>query len=399
MSNLYKLIVSFLIGLFIFGLGIGVGYGLTRYFEYGTLPLQADTAAPENFGLFKEVWAIVNDKFYGGVPDSPKITYGAIQGALASLEDPYTLFVEPQPRELEKAALEGQFGGVGAYVSRDEAGQVILEPMPDSPSERAGLKKGDVLIQVDDTPLKPEMTTDDIILLIRGEVGTKVNLVVTRAGQPEPLTLTVERAIIETPSVLWQIAEEDPTVGYVSIRIFSNRTSAELGRAMAELKSAGATRYILDLRANGGGLLESAIDVASMFLADGVVVTENRRDEDPKVYKVRSGQKYTDAPIVILVDGGTASASEIVAGALRDHQRAILIGERTYGKGSVQLVYDLSDQSSLHVTVAKWFTPNNSSIDKVGLSPDIEALFTDEDRANGVDPQYLKALEYLQKEK
>lgn len=399
MSNLYKLIVSFLIGLFIFGLGIGVGYGLTRYLEYGSLSPQADAVTPENFGLFKEVWAIVNDKYYGGVPNSPKITYGAIEGALASLEDPYTLFVEPQPRELEKAALDGQFGGIGAYVRRDDAGRVLLEPMPDTPAERAGLKKDDVLIQVDETVLKPEMTTDDVILLIRGEVGTKVKLGITRAGASEPLTFTVERAIIETPSVIWQMTEEDPATGYVSIRIFSNRTSAELGRAMAELKSAGATRYIIDLRGNGGGLLESAVDVASTFLADGVVVTENRRDEEPKVYKVRSGVKYTDAPIVILVDGGTASASEIVAGALRDHQRAVLIGERTYGKGSVQLVYDLSDQSSLHVTVAKWFTPNNNSIDKVGLLPDVEVLFTDEDRANGTDPQYLKALEYLQQKK
>jgi carboxyl-terminal processing protease len=393
MTNFYKTVISFLVGLFIFGLGIGVGYGLTTYVRQESQPIKT---ASHDFGLFWEVWTIVEDKFYNGIPDDVHTTYGAIRGALAALEDPYTIFVEPQPRALEKAELDGQFGGIGAYVYRDEENRVLLDPMIDSPAEKAGLLKDDILIKVDQTLIQPEMSTDEVVLLIRGKVGTRVSLVVIRQEEADPIALVIERAVIETPSVAWQLTEEDSSIGYIRVHLFSNRTNRELIKAFAELDEAGATHYILDLRGNGGGLLEAAVDVASIFLTDGIVLTEDRRGEKPKVYKIRQGEKISAVPLVVLIDGGTASASEIVAGALQDYERAILIGERTYGKGSVQLVYDLSDQSSLHVTVAKWFTPNNHSIDEVGLTPDIEVLFTEEDHATGRDPQYLRAVEYLQ---
>ncbi len=395
-SSLYRVIISFLLALFIFGLGIGVGYGLTTYFHLST-PASANADAPQNFGLFWEAWRIIERDFYSGVPGDAQPTYGAIKGALAALNDPYTLFVEPQPRALEKAQLDGQFGGIGAFVSRDEAGNVLLEPMVDSPAEQAGLLKGDMLIQVDDALLDPAMTTDDVILLIRGEVGTKVTLVVKRAGQDSPITVEITRQIVETPSVAWYITPEDPAIAYVQLRIFSNRTTKELERALADAQEAGASRYLLDLRGNGGGLLDAAVGVASAFLDEGTVLIEDKRDADPKIYSVRKGGfKITDAPVVILVDGGTASASEIVAGALQDYGRATLVGERTYGKGSVQLVYDLSDQSSVHVTIAKWFTPNQHNIDGEGLSPDEEVLFSEDDHATGNDPQYRRGLEILQ---
>ncbi len=394
MLKIYKITVTFLIALFIFGLGIGTGYGLTTYLRRPAAASAADT--PADFELFWEVWNIVTDKFYGDLPPDSQTTYGAIKGALASLNDPYTIFVEPQPRALEKAELDGQFGGIGAFVYQDEAQRILLSPMVDSPAEKAGLQKDDVLIQVDQTPITATMSIDEVILLIRGKVGTKVSLTVTRQGEENPITLEIERAVIETPSVDWRLAEEDPTIGYIRIRIFSGRTGKELDRAINELRADGATRYILDLRGNGGGLLDAAVNVASTFLKDGVVVKENRRGQNPALYKVKAGQKLLDAPLVVLVDGGTASASEIVAGALQDYNRATLIGERTYGKGSVQLVYDLSDQSSVHVTVAKWFTPNSHSIDGVGLTPDIEVLFSDDDHAAGRDPQYLRAIKVLQ---
>ena len=393
--KIYKIISTVLIAFFIFGIGVGVGYGLTLRLQ--PAPATAAPAdAPADFGLFWEVWHIVQNKFYGDIPSDTQTTYGAIKGALAALNDPYTVFVEPQPRALERAELEGQFGGIGAYILRDEQGNILLNPMVDSPAEKAGVLKNDMLVQVDETPVTPAMSDDDVVLLIRGEVGTKVKITVTRTGAPAPITLEIERAVIQNPSVDWRILDDAPAVGYIHIRIFSGKTAKELARALRELSDAGATRYILDLRGNGGGLLDAAVDVASAFLEKGIVLKENRRDADPKIYAVKpTAPKLLDAPLVVLVDGGTASASEIVAGALRDNGRAQLIGERTYGKGSVQLVYDLSDASSLHVTVARWFTPNDHSIDGVGLSPDVTVLFSEDDRAAGRDPQLLKAIEVV----
>ncbi len=394
--KIYKIISTALIAFFIFGIGIGVGYGLTRRFQPPPVAA-APQDAPDDFGLFWEVWHIIQDKFYGDIPSDTQTTYGAIKGALAALNDPYTVFVEPQPRALERAELDGQFGGIGAYILRDETGNILLDPMVDSPAEKAGVQKNDTLVQVNETPVTPEMSDNDVVLLIRGEVGTKVKITITRAGESSPITLEIERAIIQNPSVDWRILEEDPSIGYIHIRIFSGNTAKEVARALRELPEAGAARYILDLRGNGGGLLDAAVDVASAFLEKGVVLKENRRDTDPKLYFVKlTAPKLLDAPLVVLVDGGTASASEIVAGALQDSGRAKLIGERTYGKGSVQLVYDLSDESSLHVTVARWLTPNDHSIDGVGLLPDVEVLFSEEDRATGRDPQLLKAIEIIQ---
>jgi carboxyl-terminal processing protease len=298
---------------------------------------------------------------------------------------------------LEKADLDGQHGGIGALLYHDEANNVHLDPLVDSPAEGAGVQKTDILLKVDETDIIPGMSLDDVRVLIIGDVGTTISLTLQREGETEPYILSIERAVIQTPSVDWRIVDEDPTIGYIKIRLFSNRTNKELERAISELKAAGASRYVLDLRGNGGGLLDAAVDVASQFLREGTVLSEDRRNAEAKNYAVRQGGELLDAPLVLLVDGGTASASEIVAGALQDYGRAILIGERTFGKASVQLVYDLSDESSLHVTVAKWFTPNKHNIDGAGLTPDIEVLFTEADHANQRDPQYQAALEHLQK--
>jgi carboxyl-terminal processing protease len=268
--------------------------------------------------------------------------------------------------------------------------------MPDQAAEKAGLQKGDILIAVDGQPIKTEMTTEEVVALIRGEVGTKVTITVDRPGVDEPINITIERAVIETPSAQWRILEEAPTVGYIQLISFTERSNKELNKAFAELSAQGAEAYILDLRGNGGGLLETAVDVASQFLREGVVLREDRKNEGERVYEVRSGGKALDQPLVVLVNGGTASASEIVAGALQDYKRGTLIGEKTFGKGSVQLIYELSDASRLHVTVAKWFTPNNNAIDSKGLTPDIEVLISDEDRANNRDPQLERAISFLQ---
>ena len=350
----------------------------------------------DEFSLYWEVWHRVEEQFYGEIPDEPASTYGAIKGALGTLNDPYTLFIEPEPAAQEKAQLEGQFGGIGAFVSRDEEGRVILEPMRDQPAEEAGLEANDILVAVDGAPILPEMTTDEIVLMIRGEVGTEVVLTVEREGSDSPLDITIERAIIETPSAHWRVLEEEPAVGYIQLTAFTERSNKELDQAFEELIDQGAQSFILDLRNNGGGLLDAAVDVTSQFIREGVVVREDRKNEGERVYDVTGGGKALDQSLVVLTNGGTASASEIVAGALQDYDRATLIGEKTFGKGSVQLIYELSDDSRLHVTVAKWFTPNGNAIDGIGLQPDIEVPVTEEDRNEGRDPQLERAISFLQ---
>ncbi|MEW5956830.1 MAG: S41 family peptidase [Chloroflexota bacterium] len=391
MQTITKILLTTLVALIIFGSGAGAGYAVRDY----VIDDQPTNEEADAFSMYWEVWHRVEEQFYGEIPQESVSTYGAIKGSLATLNDPYTLFIEPEPAAQEKAQLEGQFGGIGAFVQRDEEGRVILEPMPDQPAAKAGLQKDDVLVAIDGTPIKPEMSTDEIVLLIRGEVGTTVVLTIERAGLDSPLDIAVERAIIETPSVYWHILEETPTIGYIQLTSFTERSNKELNQAFDDLTAQGVESYILDLRGNGGGLLETAIDVASQFIGEGAIVREDRKNEGERTYTARNGGKALDQSLVLLVNGGTASASEIVAGALQDHQRARLVGEKTFGKGSVQLIYELSDNSRLHVTVAKWFTPNGNAIDGTGLTPDIEVPFTEEDQANGRDPQLERAISLL----
>jgi carboxyl-terminal processing protease len=387
----YKIFITTITAVFIFIAGAGAGFAFRNY----VVADQPTIEEEDSLALYWEVWHRVEEQFYGEMPVDRASTYGAIKGALATLNDPYTLFIEPEPAAKEKEQLEGQFGGIGAFVQRDEQGRVILDPMPDQAADKAGLKKGDILVAVDGRPVKAEMTTEEIVALIKGEVGTKVTITVERAGTAKPIEITIERAVIESPSAQWRILEEDPKIGYIQLVSFTERSNKELNKAFDELSTQGAEAYILDLRGNGGGLLETAVDVTSQFLSEGVVLRENRKHETERVYEVRSGGKALDQPLVLLVNGGTASASEIVAGALQDYERATLIGEKTFGKGSVQLIYELSDASRLHVTVAKWFTPNHNAIDGKGLIPDIEVQISDEDRANNRDPQLERAISFL----
>lgn len=328
------------------------------------------TGQAAEFGLFWEAWDILQRDFYGDQPASQSRTYGAIQGLAESYGDPYTRFVEPEPRQREREDLSGAFGGIGAWISVDEAGNKVLDPMPGRPAEQAGILKGDLLIAVASQPLDPALSVDEVVALIRGPIGEPVELTVQRPEVAEPLIIAVVRQRIETPSVTWRVLEEAPQVGYIAISQFTERTAEELDRAIEELGQQGATALIVDLRHNGGGLLQSSIDVASRFLSDGVVLYERRNSGEEQVYRVTSARRAPNWPMVILVDGATASASEIVAGALQDRGRAELLGEQTFGKGSVQLVYDLSDGSSVHVTVARWITPNGHEINGVGLSPE-----------------------------
>ncbi len=385
----------FALALLITGMLIGAfatGVGATWWLVHSRTP-QAEEAA--EFSVFWEAWHLVEAAYYGSLPDMQHVTWGAIRGALATLGDPHTTFLEPEPRQREREDLSGRFGGIGAYVSENEEGQIILEPMPDLPAAKAGVQAGDVLLQVDDTEVTDAMDVNDVVSLVRGEIGSIVRLTLEREGEPEPIVVEIRREEIPSPSVEWRMVEEAPGVGYVRIAIFSGRTQLELQEALEELLAQGMTHLVLDLRGNGGGLFDAAIDVANEFLGDGVVLYQVEKGKEEEVFQASSKTTLPDSPMVVLVDGGTASASEIVAGALQDRGRAELVGEKTYGKGSVQEVYDLSDGSSVHITHAQWFTPNRRAISGEGLVPDLEVSITDEDRNQGRDPQLDRAIEHL----
>jgi carboxyl-terminal processing protease len=368
----------------------GAGVGMTWLLMHNTTA-SADESA--GFGIFWEAWHLIEDTFYGDLPDVQHLAWGAIRGAIGTLNDPYTSFLEPQPRQREKEDLSGRFGGIGAYVTQAEDGSIVLEPMPGLPAEQAGVQKGDAVLKVDDTEITSEMTVDDVVALVRGEIGTMVQLTLRRSGQSEPVMIEIKREEIPSPSVESRMLEGVDGIGYVRITIFSDRTGRELESALQELKSQGMIRLVLDLRGNGGGLLGSAIDVASQFLPDGVVLYEVSKDQPDQTEMVKGSGEFTSGTMAVLVDGGTASASEIVAGALQDRNRAILVGEKTYGKGSVQSVFDLSDGSSVHITSAQWLTPNRHQISGVGLTPNIEVGITEDDRSQGRDPQLERAIE------
>ena len=354
-------------------------------------------AQQDDLALFQEAWALVEGNFLGTLPDSRQVTYGAIRGSLATLGDPYTVFIEPAAREVERERLQGSFGGIGAYITRsEETGEVLLEPIPGNPAEAAGILAGDVLLAVDGQAISDALTVPEIVELVKGEKGTSVTLTVRHPDATEAVDIAVVRADILLPSVTFRLLEADPTIGYISLSRFSGESGNEVGAALQELLSQGATRFVLDLRQNGGGLRDAAVDVADHFLNNGPVLYLDSQQEGERVFNATDETLAPDQPLVVLIDSGTASASEIVAGALRDRERATLIGNSpTFGKGSVQLVFDLSDGSSVHVTSARWLTPNRLQLDGEGIPPDILVEVTQADIDDGRDPVLERAAQYL----
>ena len=358
----------------------------------GTLVREA-----RDFDLFWEAWGRIEQDFLGELPSSKAVTYAAIRGAVTLLNDPYTVFIEPVAREQERQSLQGRTGGVGATVTRSEAGVIVLEPIPGNPAEAAGILAGDVLLAVDGQQITDEMTVQEVAGLVRGDVGTEVTLTVLHPGAAESVDVIIERGDILLPSVAHSLLAEDETIGYIQLTRFSGESSNEVEKAILDLQTRGADKLILDLRTNGGGLLEAAVDVTDHFLDGGPIMYQQVKGEDERVYNATSETVAPDIPLVVLVDGGTASSAEIVAGALQDRDRALLVGSApTFGKGSVQLVYDLSDGSSVHVTASRWFTPNRHKIDQLGLQPDVLVEITQEAIDNGRDEVLNRAIELIQ---
>ena len=326
------------------------------------------------FGVFWDAWRVVHADYAGELPADESLTYGAIRGSLRVLDDPYTIFTDPVLNEVRRVELEGEFEGIGAFVAQNAEGQLVIQtPMRGQPAERAGILAGDIVLAVDGVEITG-MDVNESVLLIRGEKGTEVVLTIAREDIVAPFDVAVVRDRIDIPSVSSARvleAEGAPEIGYIELTVFASETRSELVEAIAEVKAAGARAIILDLRNNPGGFLNAAVGVASEFIDDGVVTFREDARGTRRAERVVGGGTALDIPLIVLINRGSASASEIVAGAVRDHGRGVIVGERSFGKGSVQNVHDLSDGSQLRVTVEIWLTPNGETIQGSGVTPDI----------------------------
>ena len=356
-------------------------------------PQEAADSDEEAFQLFWEVWDILQQSYYGELPDLDEVTYGAIQGMLETLDDPYTYFVEPHVAAVLNEDIGGSFEGVGVYVNMREDGKLeIVGVIPGSPAAEVDLQAGDLILAADGQSIVG-FGIYEAIALIRGPAGTPVTLLVEREERPEPFEVTVVRARVEIPLVEGEMLADG--VAYIRLVEFDATATVHMEAMLEELLAQEPVGIVLDLRGNPGGLVAQAVDVADIFLDDGVVLIERSANGRERVYRTRDGGMVEDIPLVVLVDGYTASAAEIVAGAIQARERGVLIGEPTFGKGSVQLPYQLTDGSGLWVTVARWYTPDDVQIHGQGLTPDVTVALATEGVEDGVDPQVERAVEYL----
>jgi carboxyl-terminal processing protease len=352
-----------------------------------------------DFSLLFKAWNIVNEKFVPAtttdpVTDEQKL-YGVVQGLAGSLNDPYTVFLPPADAEIFEADIRGNFEGVGMEIGIRDKVLTVIAPLKGNPAERAGIMAGDKVLKIDDTSTDG-MTIDKAVKLIRGEGGTAVLLTIFREGEDELLEIEVIRGTIQIPTIDTELREDGVFV--IQLHNFSAISTNLFREALREFIISGTDKMILDLRGNPGGFLEAAIDMASWYLPAGkVVVTEDFGENGkPRVHRSKGYNIFTDKlKMMILVNQGSASASEILAGALAQHGIATLVGDRTFGKGSVQELVKITPDSSFKVTVARWLTPNGSSISDGGLSADVEVEFTMEDFEAERDPQLDKAVELL----
>ncbi len=327
-------------------------------------------------------------KDYIGEIDNKALMRGAVRGAVAELGDPYTKYLDPKQAKALSEGLSGEFEGVGLYLLQKDGKCLVVKAIKGAPAEKAGVKKGDVIAKVNEMETADRLL-DEIVSKIKGRKGTQVKLTIHREGESAPIEISVVRATIKIPNVTGEVLGGD--IGYIRVEEFNEVIDEDMDRVLFDLEMRGAKGIILDLRDNPGGILESAVDMASKFIASGVIVTEKNKQGEIKKYEAKGGGDE-DIPLVLLVNGGSASASEIVAGAIQDTGRAPIVGEQTFGKASVQSVHKLKDGSNLVVTSASYFTSKGRDINKKGIAPDYKVEMTD---GSKVDIQLEKAKELL----
>ena len=335
--------------------------------EAAALP-SSDELPPE-FERLAEVWKLLKEDHVDREHLDPEaMSEGAIRGMLLALEDPYASFLSRQQFELESQDFKGYFEGIGAQVAMDEGRLTIIAPLPNTPAERAGIRPGDVILEIDGN------STDGITLLeavtkIRGEKDTTVVLLVLHLNETEPVTIGIRRGVIPLESVEFEMLPDG--IGYLRISSFTDTTGEEVEKALDRLEASNGRGLVVDLRNNPGGLLTAVVDVASEFLSYGLVLYEINSHGERTDWKVRSGGQAQDIPMVVLINQFSASASEVFSGAIIDHQRGQVLGVTSFGKGSVNTLRALKDGSGLYFSIARWYTPNGSLIEGVGVTPDV----------------------------
>jgi carboxyl-terminal processing protease len=413
-KNVAMGMLGMFIGALIFVLGVTVGAVLARpggLLFTGASPFPQFSGASEieanaglsspneataqlNLTLINDVLKRLRTQWYGELPTNSKLTEGAIRGIVNSLGDQFTQYVEPKFAKFMNDEMNGSFEGIGATLKQTTGGGIqIVRIFPGAPAEKGGVLPGDVIEAVDGTTVLG-LSYNEVAAMVRGESGTQVKLTLRRADQPKPFELTLMRERIDIPVVTGKLVG-DGSIGYVSLYDFSQQANSQLSEEINKLLQNNPKGVILDLRDNGGGLLSQAVEVGDLFLKKGPFVIERDFKGNKKVTDTTDNGIAQDVPMVVLVNGGSASASEIVAGALQDYKRATLIGEKTFGKGSVQSPQTLANGGQLRITIERWYTPNDRGIHGSGISPDHTIINTPEDVKAGRDPQLDAAIEFL----
>lgn len=352
-----------------------------------------DNGFDQLFQPFFQAWEAVHNQFYDQPLDDVELMQGAIRGMLNGLNDPHSSYMDPEEYRQQNTPLQGEYTGIGAWVDTSGEYLVIISPMPNSPAEEAGIQTNDIVVAVDGT----DMTGKDpatVLRYILGPEGTKVNLNIMREGESDFLDIEITRAVIEIPALEFRMLENN--IAYIRLYQYSITAAKEMEDTLLELQTYDPIGLILDLRNNAGGYLDSAIDVTSLFIQEGILMIEEWGDGTQQDYIASGNAVAADIPLVILVNEGSASASEITAGAIQDYSRGVIIGSTTFGKGLIQNWIELhGENGAIRVSVARWLTPKGRQIHENGLDPDIKVEMTDEDYESGYDPQLERAKQYF----
>jgi carboxyl-terminal processing protease len=379
-----------------FGIGVLVGNSASLPSSVTSRLTNRDASNSRNidFALYWQVWDLVSEKFYKQPLSDEDRFYGSIKGMVSSLGDPYTAFMTPDETKRFQDDLDGSFQGIGIEIGMKDEILSVIAPLSGSPAEKAGLKAGDYILKIDDKDTS-NLSLNDAVSAIRGQKGTTVKLNIVHKGGTKAEDVTITRDDIEVKTVEVVYLDND-NVAQIRLSRFGETTNDEFAKAIGEIRQKNVNKIILDLRNDPGGLLGTAVDIASKFIDGGqtVVIQKSGNGVETK-YNAKGDSPFKDAKVVVLMNEGSASASEILAGALRDDRGVKLIGEKSYGKGSVQDVESLSDGSSIRITIARWLTPKGTSINETGLQPDTKVDITSADLAAGKDPQLDKALEVV----